>query len=239
MDIIGDIPNDIDVFVNCKKNKFLKIISRIQAKNLDNYTKDDIDKIKKILYQDWYDSDKTSLTSFFINKKNIEVYVCKIHFDGIEVSFIVNLPKLWNPQLNIDILRANNIYYTHHLLIGGISTNENCSKFDIHTHYPSLAINFISNKPQLSIDRKNITHISEFTRKAFAKIPEMVCAEICKIVDTHLTKYNLRHDPQINSLIWQYLSKDFSFISDTNSAHVLAWQFIDLLGLNSISVNPL
>lgn len=206
---IGIVNESIDLEVICSNDKKLSLIP--WNKTIEYYSPSDQeeDNYKK------YISCKE-----FIDHKDLKV-VC----EDTEYYFSLSLPKPEIPMLSlISLLIADN---TVHRLIDGVITKVlvdgvrvkefslsdsrlDKSKFRNIELYGGI-INFIgNNRPQLSVDRNNVTEIS---KKIIEDLPKKLINEICgKIVDImkeYFNKYKFTFESEVYNFTWEYIAIKF------------------------------
>jgi molecular chaperone HtpG len=208
LDTIKEYPSNIAIDISLD-NKDVSLLKQIDLSDFSTFSKEDIEIINQKTSDNRWIGEIPDINSFSENSENIEVYQCKETYKGIELIYMICLPKKYFDSLSADLLKIN-IIFGGNILFDGIIINDNAQKIDLYHQFFSVIINFVGIKPQISIDRKNITDISTEIREIYREIPQYLSNKILELVYEHIKKYEL--DDKSKSVIWSYLSNQFPFI---------------------------
>lgn len=180
----------------------------------------DIEKIK-LMYSDFrYLSDGYSPVEDYLRvKDNIKLELIKVSSKDIEYSFLLSLPL---PNLDILDWRILNfeecLYQASAILVDGIYVSNTGINFEFD-HKRDLTRNGIVNfvgaeRPDISVDRNNITGISTSLTRQFEELANVVAEKVIHSVKLHLRKYDNLLNGKQKLLIWDYIFNKFESLTE-------------------------
>ncbi|MER2109256.1 MAG: ATP-binding protein [Solibacillus sp.] len=205
---VGIPDKNVDVQVRFANNEIAALDKwnrQLHFKNLNT------EKVR-LIYSDYrYMSDGYNPIEDYLKAMDgIKLELVSVNSKDIEYSFLLSLPL---PNLEILDWRILNfeecLYKEAAVLIDGIYINNAGLDFDLDYKRDLMRngiVNFIgTNRPNISVDRNNITSLNEQLTKQFEEIAKLVSKTILEKVKCHLKTYeNLLTEKQ-KLLIWDYI----------------------------------
>lgn len=212
---IPDKSVDVQVRFNTNENVVLE-----PWNTLLKYNDRESEKIKLIYSNFSYMSDGYNpIDDYLTVKDDIKIDLLNVSSRDIEYSFLLSLPL---PNLNILDWRILNfeecLYRESAILVDGIHISNKGINLEFD-HKRDLMrngiINFVgSDRPNISVDRNNITSLSTSLTEQFEELAKLVAEKIFQSVKLHLNKYgNLLSEKQ-KLLIWDYVFKKFESLTE-------------------------
>lgn len=212
---IPDKSVDVQVRFNNNENVVLEPWNTLLA-----YNDRESEKIK-LIYSDFsYLSDGYNpIDDYLTVKDDIKIDLLNVASKDIEYSFLLSLPL---PNLDIFDWRILNfeecLYRESAILVDGIHVSNAGINFEFD-HKRDLIrngiINFVgSERPNISVDRNNITSLSTSLTGQFEELAKLVAEKILQSVKFHLDKYGNLLSKKQKLLIWDYIFKKFASLTD-------------------------
>lgn len=173
-----------------------------------------------IIYKDFrytYDG-YNPIEDYLKVKESIKVKLLSVSSKDIEYSFLLSMPL---PNLDIldwRILKFDACLYKESaVLIDGINISNMGVTFDLD-HRRDLVnngiINFVgSERPDISVDRNNITSLSPELNSQFNEIIKLLADKILEVVKIHFNEYKELLNEKQKMLIWDYIFKRYSSLT--------------------------
>ncbi|PFP05758.1 HD domain-containing protein [Bacillus thuringiensis] len=207
----------VDVHIRFNNN----VIKVLEPWNtLFSFEDKEIEKIR-LIYSDFsYIGDGYNPIEDYLRvKDNIKVDMLKVATTDIEYNFILSLPL---PNLDIldwRVLNFEECLYKHSaILVDGIlvSNADLRYEFDFKRDFIRNGIvNFVgSERPDISVDRNNITKLSDSLVKQFEELAVLVVEKIIQSVQLHLKQYDGLLTKKQKLIMWDYIFKKFDSLTE-------------------------